>query len=92
MKYKEKFYVIEIKIVIIFEISLDLKKIKFEIKKSRLGFNTLFIIRFKLTNVDEIYEICREINYIIYDYKIITSFKSFKKIRFFLLKDKFFIL
>ena len=48
-------------------------------------------MKFKLTNINEIYEIYRKINYIIYDYEIITSFKPSKKIKYFLLKNKFFI-
>ena len=82
---------IEIKIVIIFKINFDLKKFEFEIEKSKLNFNVSFIMKFKLINVDEVCEIYRKINYIIHDYKIIINFKPFKKIKFFLLKNKFFI-
>ena len=83
---------IKIKIVVIFEVNFDLKKFEFEIKKSKSNFDALFIIKFKSININEICEICRKINYIIYDYKIIISFKFFKKIKFFLLKNKLFIL
>ena len=82
---------IEIKIIIIFKINLDLKNFKFEIKKSRLGFDVSFMMRFKLINIDETCEIYRKINHIIHNYEIIINLKHFKKIRFFLLKDKFFI-
>ena len=82
---------IEIKIVIIFKINFDLKKFEFEIEKSKLNFNVSFIMKFKLINVDEVCEIYRKINYIIHDYKIIINFKPFEKIKFFLLKNKFFI-
>ena len=92
MKYKEKFYIIEIKIVIIFKTNLDLRNFEFEIEKSKSDFNVSFIIKFKLISVDEVYEIYRKINHIIYDYKIKMNFKFFKKIKFFLLKNKFFIL
>ena len=91
MKYEKKLYIIKMKIVIIFKINLDLKNFEFEIEKSRLDFDALFIIRFKLTNINEICEIYRKINYIIHDYEIIINLKPFKKIRFFLLKNKFFI-
>ena len=83
---------IKIKIVVIFEVNFDLKKFEFEIKKSKSNFDALFIIKFKSININEICEICRKINYIIYDYKIIISFRFFKKIKFFLLKNKLFIL
>ena len=83
---------IERKVVIIFEINLDLKNFEFEIEKSRLSFDASFIIKFKLTNVDEIYEICYKINHIIYDYEIITNLKPFEKIKSFLLKNISFIL
>ena len=82
---------IEIKIVIIFKISLDLRNFEFEIEKSKSDFDALFIMRFKLINVDEICEIHRKIDHIIYNYKIIINLKPFKEIKFFLLKDKFFI-
>ena len=91
MKYEKKFYIIEIKIVIIFKINLNLKKIEFKIEKLKLNFNASFIIKFKLINVNEIYEIYYKINYIIYNYEIIINLKLFEKIKFFLLKNKFFI-
>ena len=77
--------------MIIFEINLDLRNFEFKIEKSKSGFDASFIMKFKLINVDEIYEICRKTNHIIHDYKIITNLKFFKKIRFFLLKNKLFI-
>ena len=83
---------IEIKIVVIFKINFDLKNFEFKIEKSKLSVNALFIIRFKLINVNEIYEIYCKINYIIHDCEIIMNLKFFKKIKFFLLKNKFFIL
>ena len=82
---------IEIKIIIIFKINLDLKNFEFEIKKSRSDFGVSFIIKFKLTNVNETCEIYRKINHIIHDYKIIINLKLFEKIKFFLLKNIFFI-
>ena len=83
---------IEIKIMIIFKINLNLKNFEFEIEKSRLSFDVSFIMKFKLTNVDKIYEIYYKINHIIHDCEIIINFKFLKKIRFFLLKNKLFIL
>ena len=83
---------IEVKIVVIFEINLDLRNFEFGVEKSELDFGALFIMRFKLVSVNEICEIYRKINYITHDCEIITSFKFFKEIKFFLLKDKFFIL
>ena len=82
---------IEIKIVIIFKISFDLKNFEFEIEKSKSDFDASFIMRFKLINIDKTCEICRKIDHIIYDYKIIINLKLFKKTKFFLLKNKLFI-
>ena len=82
---------IEIKVVIVFKINFDLRNFEFEIEKSRSNFNVSFIMRFKLTNVNKICEIYYKINHIIYDYEIITSLKPFKEIKFFLLKNKFFL-
>ena len=82
---------IKIKIINIFKTSFDLRNFEFEIEKSRLSFDASFMIRFKLTNVDKACEIYRKINHVIHDYEIITNLKPFKKIRFFLLKNKPFI-
>ena len=49
-------------------------------------------MKFKLININKIYKIYRKINYIIHDYEIIINFKFFEKIKFFLLKNNFFIL
>ena len=82
---------IEVRVVIVFEINLNLRNFEFKVEKSRLDFDASFIIKFRLTNVNETCEICRKINYIIHDCEIIINFKLFKEIKFFLLKDKFFI-
>ena len=83
---------IEMKIVIIFKINFDLRNFEFGVEKSRLDFNVSFIMKFKLINVNKTCEIYHKINYIIHDCGIITNLKLFKKIKFFLLKNKSFIL
>lgn len=80
------------KIMIIFEINFDLKNFDFEIKKSKSSFKIPFIMRFKLINLDEVYEIYRKIKHVIHNCEILIRLKPSNETKSFLLKDKFSIL
>ena len=80
------------KIVIVFKISSNLRNFDFKIKKPRLDFDILFIIRFRLISLNKTYEIYRKTNYSIYNYKILISLRFSNEMRFFLLKDKLLVL